>query len=147
MIELKKITILSKEGCSLEADLEAKTEQGKSLLSLKANDLGTYQASGSNFFECFKQIRAELEKKNWFALCMGAAKNVHSSGMALQMSNGLKAYRLELGKQGTLDDLVDIFEPAMIDEIGTIEEQRTYFATWIKSLQSNPQSANDNMPS
>jgi len=137
MTVLKKITISNKEGHSSEGYIEARTDQGKSLLSLKTNDLGTYQASGSNFFESFKQIRAELEKENWFALCMGAAKNVYPSGMVLQMSNGLKAYRLELGKQGTLDDLVDIFEPAMIDEIGTIEEQRAYFAAWIKSLQSN----------
>ena len=134
MIKNKEIVLEDNSGRRFNAVLNMRVEQGKSLLTLSDNKSITITASGNNFFECFLTIRLELEKVNWIALCQGSMTNVYPSRMALQMSNGLKAYKLTLGKQASLDDLVDIFEPADRNKITTVNDQKSYFNAWIKSL-------------
>ncbi len=70
-------------------------------------------------------------------MCKGALINVHPSRMAKQMSNGIKAYYLTLGKQAKLDSLVDIFDSIQkedINKLSTPEQQKKYYIKWIKSL-------------
>jgi hypothetical protein len=77
------------------------------------------------------KIRSELERRGLSVLVLGAARNVYPSRMSSQMSHGLKAYRLQMGKQAALSDLVDIFKPVNKDEVATVAEQKQY---WVKSL-------------
>lgn len=113
--------------------LEIRVEQGNALLTLVGQNL-TIVASGSNFFESLIKIRIKLEEKQCFILCQGSVKNVYPSRMSTEMSTGRKAYKLQMGKQASLDDLVDIFDPADNGGIATVEEQRSFFLNWTKSL-------------
>ena len=92
-----------------------------------------YEVSDTDFFNCFCQIR------NYFAnvtfLCKGAKVNVYPSPMARDMSKGLLAYQLQMGKHALMEDLVAIFDFADEDIVST-EEQQAFFNAWIKSLRS-----------
>ncbi|MCX2679360.1 hypothetical protein OOZ15_05340 [Galbibacter sp. EGI 63066] len=94
--------------------------------------------SGDDFFASFCKLRNWVYKKGQlFPMCKGALINVYPSRMSRQMSNGMKAYYLTLGKQAEMNDIVDIFEPIREDEIiklSTSEQQTEYFKKWIKSL-------------
>jgi hypothetical protein len=46
------------------------------------------------------------------------------------MSSGLKAYSLEPGKKASLEQLVEIFDPASIEAVGLITEQSAFFEKW-----------------
>ena len=65
---------------------------------------------GENFFDALLALRKELEKRNIQILCNGAAENVYPSTMQLAMGDGRLAYKLYLGQQARMLDLVDIFE-------------------------------------
>lgn len=89
---------------------------------------------GENYFETLQELRKELEKKDIKLLCKGCSKNVYPSGMLLNMGTGRKAYALSYGKQAKMDSLVDIFEPCLIEEYGTISQQLEFFENWTNSL-------------
>lgn len=90
---------------------------------------------GENYFETLLEIRKELEKKYIKLLCKGCCKNVYPSGMVSSMGLGRKAYILTYGKHAKMDSLVDIFEPCLVEEYGSIEQQLKFFESWIKSLE------------
>ena len=88
----------------------------------------------SDFFECLIELCQALEKEEAKALCHGARKDTYPSGMARDMSNGMVAYQLELGRHGRTEDVVHIFDPAPAELIGTVREQRDFFEAWLVSL-------------
>jgi hypothetical protein len=50
------------------------------------------------------------------------------------MGDGRKAYKLSLGKQGRMADLVDIFAVGPDIELASVEDQEEFFQQWIASL-------------
>lgn len=94
---------------------------------------------GSDFFECLLEVRKVLEKQGLFILCKGAMINVSSSRMSKQMGRGIKAYVLEIGKQASFKNLINIFDPAKETEVGSINEQRSFYQRWLESLEINNQ--------
>ncbi|WP_084339486.1 hypothetical protein [Pseudomonas indica] len=88
--------------------------------------------TGSNLFECFSKLRAELPDIKF--LCKGAKLNVYPSRMTSQMAGGLLAYELTLGKQALRENLVNIFDPEEENIVQNPDEQKDYFMKWIKSL-------------
>jgi hypothetical protein len=54
--------------------------------------------------------------------------------MSRDMGGGRKVYIRRLGSQATLDDLVDIFDYAEPDLVGTVEEQRAHYRNWLNCL-------------
>jgi len=86
---------------------------------------------GRNFYECFASLRRDNPDVTFF--CKGAKKNVHPSGMAAQMSLGLKAYELSMGGTPSLDDIVYIFEYDDSDLAGDPDEQEAFFKEWVES--------------
>lgn len=95
----------------------------------------TIEKEDETYFEALIKLRRDLEILNIKLLCKGCCKNVYPSGMILSMGTGRKAYTLILGKQAVKDTLVDIFDPCLADEYGTIEQQSEFFEAWIKSLR------------
>ncbi|GFM66073.1 hypothetical protein PSCICJ_21910 [Pseudomonas cichorii] len=87
---------------------------------------------GENLFCCFIKLRRELPDIKF--LCKGAKKNVHPSRMSSQMSSGLMAYELEIGKQALRKDMVNIFDYEENDLTNDPDIQSEYFSNWIKSL-------------
>jgi hypothetical protein len=87
-----------------------------------------------DLFECLIQLRTELSKYNYVALCNGARLDVYPSGMCRDMGGGSCAYILQSQKSPTPEDLVNIFDPAPIELIASIEEQKQFFESWHTSF-------------
>ncbi len=93
----KDVQITNKSSNSFIAQLKATDEN--EIVSIEiTNDskLQKIETYGDNFYECLLKIRAELEKRGLFILCLGSSINVWPSGMSSQMSKGLKAYKRKL---------------------------------------------------
>ncbi|WP_080344040.1 hypothetical protein [Pseudomonas syringae] len=88
---------------------------------------------GENLFSCFIKLRQELPEIKF--LCKGAKRNVHPSRMSSQMSAGLMAYELELGKQARRENLVNIFDHEEENLTNEPTMQSEYFKNWLNSLQ------------
>ncbi|WP_310810902.1 hypothetical protein [Pseudomonas sp. N3-W] len=85
----------------------------------------------TDFYKCFGRVRQENPGIQF--LCKGAKINVHPSSMSSQMSLGLKAYELMLGKEASLTDVVYIFDYDETNLTNNPEEQRAFYLKWIDS--------------
>ena len=63
-----------------------------------------------------------------------ARPDVRPTGAARSMGGGLRAYVLRMGYATQRGDLVEIFDPAGLAEIGTVGESRRFFEAWVNSL-------------
>jgi len=105
----------------------------RELTFLMDNDLRkTYKEE--DIYECFGLLRADFPTIQF--LCKGAKINVHTSRMSSQMSAGVLAYEVTLGRSTEDDDIVNIFAYEDTDITNNIEEQRAYYKKWIKSLSN-----------
>ena len=86
---------------------------------------------GSDFYKCFAALRKDNDGLIFY--CKGAKINVHPSSMASQMSLGLKAYELVIGKEPSIDDLVFIFDYEEKDLSSDPDEQRQFYLSWMAS--------------
>lgn len=87
--------------------------------------------SGVDFFKCFGAVREDNPDVVFY--CKGSKKNVHTSSMSSQMSLGLKAYELTLGKEPSQDDLVYIFDYDEGVFVSSYSAQREFYMLWIES--------------
>lgn len=55
--------------------------------------------------------------------------------MSRSMSGGLRAHRFEIGRRASMEHLVDIFDPAPTEMVGTIAEQQALYMQWIDTLK------------
>lgn len=90
--------------------------------------------TGKDIFVCLAKVRADFPHITF--LCKGAKINVMPSRMASQMSNGLVAYEMTLGKQASRDDIVHIFDYEENNLTNNPQEQVDFFKSWIKSLDA-----------
>ena len=90
-------------------------------------------AEASDVFECLSRVRAQLDKDGVRLCCNGARLNVWPSDLGRDMGEGLTAYDLQIGRPASLKDLVDIFDPAPIETIATVEEQRRFSEKWLNT--------------
>ena len=93
------------------------------------------RANGDDLFDCLVNLRGELEKDGAKILCNGARIDAYPSGMARDMARGRKVYLLRMGERARLEDLVNTFDEAPIDKLGSVADQREYYLSWIKSCQ------------
>jgi len=68
-----------------------------------------YFSKSDNIFDSVLELRKKLELKNIYLLCNASVINVYPSGMQKEFG-GTKAYKLQMVKQATLSDVVDIFD-------------------------------------
>lgn len=87
-----------------------------------------------DFYECLGKIRKEHQ--NITFLCKGSKINVRPSSMSSQMSLGIKAYELTLGKPSSPKDLVDIFDYEENDLTNSREEQEAFYMKWRETPKS-----------
>lgn len=90
-----------------------------------------------DFWSALCSIRRELEAEGILIKCNGSSKDVWPSGMSIDMSAGEKAYRLELGQQPTVKNIVSIFESGTDIFPVTLDEQEAFFNQWAKSVTSS----------
>ena len=98
-------------------------DTGRVRLLLRAGLL-TAEAESDDCFSALQDIRRVLEEDGLAAYCYGSSRNVFPSGMSRSMGGGRKAYRLSLGKQGRMADLVDIFTAGPDIELVSVEEEK-----------------------
>lgn len=83
-------------------------------------------------FHCFGLLRADFP--HIMFLCKGARIDVYPSRMSSQMSCGMVAYQMELGRRADREDMVRIFDYEDTDITNNIREQEDFFKRWIRSL-------------
>ena len=93
-----------------------------------------YFSKSDNIFDSVVELRKKLELKNIYLLCNASVINVYPSGMQKEFG-GTKAYKLQMGKQALLIDVVDIFDYDSELKIGTVKEQEEFYKNWIESLR------------
>lgn len=87
--------------------------------------------AGSDFYQCLGEIRKEHQDLTF--LCKGAKINVHPSSMSAQMTQGVKAYELTMGKNATRGDVVNIFDYEENNLTNNPDEQKKFFKRWIST--------------
>jgi len=87
-----------------------------------------------DLFECLLGVRRQLEAMGLQIHVNGASADVWPSPMARSMGGGRRAYRMTMGKQARMADLVDIFELASDARPGSIADQLTFRQNWFDSL-------------
>ncbi|WP_248731646.1 hypothetical protein [Pseudomonas sp. MWU13-2517] len=87
---------------------------------------------GRDIYICLAKVRADFP--NITFLCKGAKINVKPSRMASQMSSGLVAYEMTLGKQATNDDIVHLFDYEDENLTNNPQDQIDFFKKWLASL-------------
>ena len=92
-----------------------------------------YFSKSDNIFDSVVELRKKLELNNIYLLCNASVINVYPSGMQKEFG-GTKAYKLQMGKQATLSDVVDIFDYDSELKIGSVKEQEEFFESWIESF-------------
>ena len=92
-----------------------------------------YFSKSDNIFDSVVELRKKLELNNIYLLCNASAINVYPSGMQKEFG-GAKAYKLQMGKQATLNDVVDIFDYDNELKIGSVKEQEEFYENWLESF-------------
>jgi hypothetical protein len=93
----------------------------------------TLEADATDYFEALCKIRTQLESERLIPFCYGASLNVFPSGMSRDMSAGMTAYRLTLGKKPSRGDLVRIFDEGADVMPASVTLQKEHFDDWLKS--------------
>ncbi|MGF6098861.1 hypothetical protein [Pseudomonas sp. 18175] len=90
--------------------------------------------TGKDIYKCLAAVRADFPHMTF--LCKGAKINVMPSRMASQMSAGLIAYELTLGKQATSEDIVHLFDYEENNLTNNPQVQIDFFKKWLTSLSA-----------
>jgi len=87
-----------------------------------------------DYFSALCSIRRVLELEGGLLHCFGASRNVYPSPMSRDMGGGIKAYKLHLGSQAKLSDLVSIFDSGADMSPTTVDEQERFYKEWLASF-------------
>lgn len=87
---------------------------------------GNVEATDRSVYHAFAAVREQLEPLGLVPLCYGACPEVQVSGMAVEMSDGIIAYRLSDPSDGWGGPTVNIFETGPDISPASVSEQREY---------------------
>ncbi|MFJ2364349.1 hypothetical protein ACIPIN_11705 [Pseudomonas sp. NPDC087697] len=85
-----------------------------------------------DFYLCLAKIREDHPQVKF--LCKGAKLNVMPSRMCSQMSMGLVAYELTMGKSATFEQIVHTFDYEDSDIVSDPKEQFDFYKRWLESF-------------
>ena len=131
-IEIQNIEILN-NGKVEKNKLFLLEIEDKINLKIEIENMG-YFSKSDNIFDSVVELRKKLELNNIYLLCNASVINVYPSGMQKEFG-GTKAYKLQMGKQATLTDVVDIFDYDNELKISSVKEQEEFYENWIESLR------------
>ncbi|MGY2397462.1 hypothetical protein [Pseudomonas sp. SDO5271_S396] len=109
-----------------------KYDTNKSIMTFSEADNFKKIYEGGDMYACLKKIRTDFPQIQF--LCKGAKINVRPSSMSSQMSGGMVAYELTLGKRATREDLVHIFDYEDHNLTNDPLEQEAFYKKWIESI-------------
>lgn len=104
------------------------TGHGKIQLKFDAEDIHI-ELEDDYPFLALSQLRGILEPKGIKILCNGSRLDVYPSSF---MMKSFKAYKLEMGKPASSEDLCFIFDSTDdLSKIATVDEQWNYWLRWL----------------
>ncbi|MGY2361342.1 hypothetical protein ACW9IO_02195 [Pseudomonas azotoformans] len=115
-----------------KTEVTVKYDTSKSLMVFSEADSFKTIYEGRDMYVCLAKIRADFPHITF--LCKGAKLNVKPSRMASQMSAGLVAYEMTLGKQATNENIVHLFDYEEDNLTNNPQEQIDFFKKWLASL-------------
>ncbi|WP_082061029.1 hypothetical protein [Pseudomonas sp. MRSN 12121] len=121
---------LEEDGLLRSVEIAYDMESPSIQINLKNSEHVFY---GDNLFSCFIKLRQNFPEINFF--CKGAKKNVYPSRASSQMSSGLMAYELQLGKQALRENIVNIFDYEDQNLTNDPSVQLDFFKSWMASLK------------
>ena len=117
------------------ATFEVSDVGNRCLLTCRYRDK-TISAEAADFFDALVSIRRQLQPEGLMPYCYGASLNVFPSGMARDMGQGLRAYKLTMGKHARTTDLVDIFDEGTDVVPVDVDAQEQFYRDWLESPRS-----------
>ncbi|ERH56800.1 MULTISPECIES: hypothetical protein [Pseudomonas] len=117
---------------SQKKEVTVKYDTSKSIMVFSEADNFKTVYEGRDMYVCLAKIRADFPHITF--LCKGAKLNVKPSRMASQMSAGLVAYEMTLGKQATNENIVHLFDYEEENLTNNPQEQIDFFKKWLASL-------------
>ncbi|WP_460114475.1 hypothetical protein [Pseudomonas sp. H3_G03] len=117
---------------SQKKEVTVKYDTSKSIMIFSEADNFKTVYEGRDMYVCLAKIRADFPHITF--LCKGAKLNVKPSRMASQMSAGLVAYEMTLGKQATNENIVHLFDYEEENLTNNPQEQIEFFKKWLASL-------------
>ncbi|HCW3113413.1 hypothetical protein [Citrobacter amalonaticus] len=131
--DIKIINIID-NGIKKKAEVRLNEVDSICRLELFYNNGGDCIVSeGNDYFSCLVELRKKTPHIKF--LCKGAKINVYPSNMARQMSQGMVAYELVIGKQATSDNIVHTFDFDDEDIAENPDEQIDFYKKWVSSLR------------
>lgn len=115
-----------------KTEVTVKYDTSKSIMVFSEADNFQTVYEGRDMYVCLAKIRADFPHITF--LCKGAKLNVKPSRMASQMSAGLVAYEMTLGKQATNENIVHLFDYEEDNLTNNPQEQIDFFKRWLASL-------------
>jgi hypothetical protein len=135
MRHTKSIKVQQADGSILDGTIEL-IDGPPCHLVFSAKGIGPFLADGEDLFDALTALRLQLESCKCLLLCAGARTDVSPSGMSRGMSGGRKAYVTHIGKPALKNDVVDIFDYAGPDVVGTVDQQMAYHKKWTDYFRS-----------
>jgi hypothetical protein len=114
------------------ATFEINAVENRCLLTCRYRDK-TISSEAADFFDALISIRRQLQRDGLMPYCYGASLNVFPSAMARDMGQGLRAYKLLVGKHATRADLVDIFDEGTDVVPADVDTQEQFYRDWLGS--------------
>lgn len=102
-------------------------------IEMSCEELPITRYEGHDLFRCLRELRSKLDVFGIKVLCNGARIDATVSGM-LSDSGARKVYLTTMGQHARLEDLVNIFDEADPEKVGTVEEQDNYHNKWVVSF-------------
>jgi hypothetical protein len=102
-------------------------------IEMSCNELPTARYEGHDLYRCLRTLRTKLDVLGIKVLCNGARIDACVSGM-LSQSGARKVYLTTMGRSAEFEDLVNIFDEAAPEQVGTVEEQDNYHNKWVVSF-------------
>jgi hypothetical protein len=131
--DIKTINIID-NGINKKAEIRLKEVDSTCRLELSYdNGEKCIMSEGNDYFSCLVELRKKAPYIKF--LCKGAKINVYPSSMARQMSQGMVAYELVIGKQATRDNIVHTFDFDEENISETPDEQMEFYKKWASSLR------------
>ena len=129
----RKISVLEQDGEICSYDIYSYGEHD-SYISMISKDGDRKNFVGEDLYGSFRFLRAHFEKNGAKVLCNGSRFDAYPSRMSRSMGGGKKIYILTKGEQARFNDLVDLFDYADPENIGSVQDQENYFEEWVSSL-------------
>ena len=135
MKDVVSVRVLFSDGEFEDATIEYRYDASAQECSMTCSSpsFGQLEVVAEDIFNALIELRVAYEKCGVQLLCAGARPDVWPSGMSRSMGGGRKAYVCRMGESATR--LLDIFEYARPDSVGTVAEQARFREAWTSGFE------------